>query len=248
VSTRGPLETRISLVIPAHNESGYLPRLLDTVDVACRRYRFGCEAIERIVADNASTDDTARIARDRGCRVVPVAERKIARARNAGAGVARGTLLTFADADLQVHPETFNSIDAEMASGRVVGGATGVRLERMSLGIAATYALLIPWVILLRMDTGVVFCRRDDFRRIQGYDERRFFGEDVQLLVDLRRLGRPDDRHLTRLPDVKAVSSTRKFDRYGDWHYFTMLFRLLPMMLRHPSAANDTVRSYWYGD
>ena len=48
---------KISLIIPAHNESRLLPRLLDTVDVARERFADGSDAIEVIVADNASTDD-----------------------------------------------------------------------------------------------------------------------------------------------------------------------------------------------
>ena len=54
---------RFSLIIPAFNEEAYLPRLLDTVDVARARYEGGPGAIEVVVADNASTDATAAVAR-----------------------------------------------------------------------------------------------------------------------------------------------------------------------------------------
>jgi 4,4'-diaponeurosporenoate glycosyltransferase len=64
---------RVSLVIPARNEASLLPRLLDTVDTARARYQAGPGAVEVIVADNGSTDRTAEIARNRGCRVVDVA-------------------------------------------------------------------------------------------------------------------------------------------------------------------------------
>jgi glycosyltransferase involved in cell wall biosynthesis len=238
----------ISVVIPAHNEQAYLPRLLDTVDAARGRYHRGHHAVEVVVVDNASTDRTYEIARTRGCRVVRVPERRIATVRNAGAAVARGWLLTFVDADMRIHPETFNAVERSLASGKIVAGATGVRLERWSAGIALTYALMVPWVILLRMDTGVVFCSRGDFERIGGYDERRLFGEDVQLLWDLRRVGRERGQRLTRLRPVKALASMRKFDEHGDWHYFRLIGRLLPMMLVSPSATNDLVQRYWYGD
>ena len=39
---------RISLIIPAWNEQAYLPRLLDTVDEARRRYNGAAEAVEVI--------------------------------------------------------------------------------------------------------------------------------------------------------------------------------------------------------
>ena len=74
-------EIRISLVIPAHNEERYLPRLLDSVEVARERWRCDQDSFEVIVADNISTDGTAKIARERGCRVVLIEERRIATVR-----------------------------------------------------------------------------------------------------------------------------------------------------------------------
>jgi glycosyltransferase involved in cell wall biosynthesis len=241
-------EIRISLIIPAHNEEAYLPRLLDSVDAARQQWRRPPEAMEVIVADNVSMDHTAVVARDHGCHVVRVEERRIASVRNGGAAVAKGEVLCFVDADSKVHPETFNAIEDSLASGRIVAGATGVSMERMSLGIAVTYAIFMPMVWLTRMDTGVVFCRREDFEAVGGYDERRFFAEDVQLLWDLRRIGRPRRQRLTRLRTVKALASTRKFDLHGDWHYIVDLFRLVPKMLFSPRATSDFANKYWYGE
>lgn len=241
-------DIRISLVIPAYNEAEFLPQLLDTVDAARQCYRHGAAAIEVIVADNGSTDRTATIAADRGCAVEMVEERRIASARNGGACRAVGEILAFVDADMRIHVQTFNAIEDSLGTGRVVAGATGVRLERWSLGIALTYALFMTMVWTLKMDTGVVFCRREDFEAVDGYDERRFFAEDVQFLMDLRRLGRRRGQHLTRLRSVKALASCRKFDIHGDWHYFTDFFRLMPLMLFSPRSVNEFSERYWYGD
>ena len=70
-------DPRLSLVIPAYNEEAYLAALLDSVDLARERYRGGPDAIEVILADNASTDRTATMARARGCHVVSVEKRVI---------------------------------------------------------------------------------------------------------------------------------------------------------------------------
>jgi glycosyltransferase involved in cell wall biosynthesis len=239
---------RFSLVVPAWNEAALLPRLLDTVDVARARFRGGPDAVEVIVADNASTDRTAALARDHGCTVVRVEKRSIAAARNGGAHAARGEVVAFVDADMRIHAETFNAIEAALATGRYVGGATGVRLERWSPGILVTWLLLIPWVVLLRMDTGVVFVRREDFERVGGYEERRAFAEDVALLVALKRLGRSRGQTLARVTSAKALTSMRKFDRHGDWHYFPLFARLGVLMLRRPYASTRLVRRYWYED
>src|SRR5438045_7390866 len=108
-------DIRQTLVIPAHNEEALLPRLLDTVDIARARYSFGAGAIEVIVADNASTDRTAEIAAARGCRVVSVAQRAIAAARNGAAACAQSPILAFVEADMQIHSGTFHAIERALA-------------------------------------------------------------------------------------------------------------------------------------
>jgi glycosyltransferase involved in cell wall biosynthesis len=218
----------LSLVVPAFNEARLLPRLLDSVERA--RAAAPEIAVEVIVADNASTDATAATAQARGCRVARVERRVIAAARNGGAAAASGAILAFTDADGVLHPGTFAAIAAAARDRRFAGGATGVTMERWSPGIALTYALMLPMVWLTGMDTGVVFCRR----------------EDVDFLWKLRRRGRRDGRRLVQLRGVKSVASTRKFDEFGDWHYFTAMPGLALRMLFRRSAANEFARRYWY--
>jgi len=243
---------RFSLVIPAHNEEACLPRLLDSVDRARRAYAGGAGAIEVIVADDGSTDATADIANARGCRIVRLEARRIAGARNAGARAAGGDILAFVDADSRIHVDTFNEIDRLIGSGRVIGGTTGAVFERQSAGLRCTHAALAllgvafrGWRALRRpaMDTGVVFCGRADFEAMGGYREQYRWGEDVWLLVDLLRRGWQSGRRLEGATSAPATFSTRKFDHYGDWHYFTMPFRIAWDAVRR---RDTTTRQYWY--
>ena len=235
----------ISLVIPAYNEARLLPRLLDSVEAARARYNG---SVQVIVADNASTDATAAIASARGCDVTRVEMRRIACVRNGGARVAKGETLCFIDADSSIHPETFNAIAEALARPEVVGGATGVYPERWSLGIAATWMVMLPVVYATGMDTGVVFCRRADFVSLGGYDEERELAEDVAFMWALKRLGAQRRQKLVRLTHVKAMASTRKFDRHGDWHYFTTVMpQGVPAMFRR-SARTKLAQRYWYTD
>jgi glycosyltransferase involved in cell wall biosynthesis len=237
---------RFSLVIPAYNEERFLPRLLDSVDQAARRYAHGAAAVEVIVADNASTDRTAEIARERGCQVVPVAKRSIAAARNGGGRAARGEFVGFVDADMKIHPGTFDAIERALASERIVGGATGITLERWSFGLAVTFAVLLPVVWLTKFDPGVVFCRRSDFQATGGYNEALRVAEDVAFLFALRGVGRKHGKRLTRLKRVKAVASTRKFDDHGDWHYLTTIPLWTLAYLFNRSGALGEIERYWY--
>ncbi|MEO8346507.1 MAG: glycosyltransferase [Betaproteobacteria bacterium] len=234
---------RFSVVIPAYNEEQLLGRLLDSLDVARAAYG-GVEKVEVVVADNISTDRTVEIATARGCCVVSQEKRVIAAVRNAGARVAHGEILAFIDADSQVHPRTFAEIDRLLATGRVVGGATGVTLERRSLGIVLCYLMMMPVVWTTGMDTGVVFCRRCDFEEIGGYDESRLVAEDIAFLLALKRLGKTRGQNLGRAGRAKVIVSTRKFDEFGDWHYLSMAAEgVRHLMRRQPTEFTDR---YWY--
>jgi len=238
---------QLSLVVPAWNEAVLLPRLWSSLATA-RSRAINPAAIEFIVADNGSTDATAQIARDAGCVVAPVEKRCIAAVRNGGARVATGEYLAFVDADSIVHPDCFSAIIAALDDPGVIGGATGVTMERWSPGIALSYALVLPMVWVTGFDTGIVFCRRVDFEFLGGYDESRVIAEDVDFLVRLRRLGRSRGQSLRRLRGVKTVTSTRKFDRHGDWHYFLQMPRVAWNALRRTETGNAFIRRYWYED
>jgi glycosyltransferase involved in cell wall biosynthesis len=234
---------RYSLIVPAYNEERLLPRLLDSINLARTAYA-GIGGVEVIVADNGSTDRTASVAAARGARVVSVEKRVIAAVRNGGARAARGEILAFIDADSQVHPRTFAEIDAALATGRVIGGATGITVERWSLGIAVAYAIMLPLVFVTGMDTGVVFCRRQDFEAVGGYDENILIAEDVAFLQALRRRGKARGQRLARVTRAKGIASTRKFDEFGDWHFFIVLFAGIKYLWTRDMTG--FVDRYWY--
>ena len=237
---------KFSIIIPAYNEERYLPRLLESIDIARSNYSGGRDTVEVIVADNCSTDRTAEVAAHHGARVVLVAKRRIAAARNGGALVATGEILCFIDADSAIHPQTFDAIDQAITSGRFVWGVTGAVLERKSFALLITYCLMMPMVLLTGLDTGLSFCRREDFEAVGGYDESRLYAEDVILPLALRRLGRTRGQRTTRLPQVKALGCTRKFDQFGDWHYFWMLGHAMKSLITSNWHDEKLADRYWY--
>src|SRR5688572_26385593 len=241
-----PEHPKFSIVIPAYNEEKFLPRLLNSIAIARANYGGGEKAIEVIVADNDSNDGTAVLAAAAGAQVVTVTKRRIAAARNGGAGVARGEILCFIDADSAIHPQTFKAIEEAIAGDRIVAGATGIRLERKSLGLMFTYYAAMTVVWLVGMDTGVVFCRRADFEAIGGYDENRLYAEDISFLIAMRRLGRTRGQCLGRLRGVKALGSTRKFDQFGDWHLFWMMAVTIKSLFTWNWNDEKFAQRYWY--
>jgi hypothetical protein len=70
--------------------------------------------------------------------------------------------------------------------------------------------------------------------------------------VALKKLGRPRKQRFVRPRGARAITSARKFDRHGDWHYFTMA----PVTGLHSLLFNreklqkemgkELIQSYWY--
>jgi glycosyltransferase involved in cell wall biosynthesis len=89
-------EPEVSVVMPCLNEA-------QTVRTCIEKARRSLEQHgvlhEIIIADNGSTDDSARIATDAGARVVHVAEKGYGAALSAGIAAARGTFVIMGDAD-----------------------------------------------------------------------------------------------------------------------------------------------------
>lgn len=81
-------ETRLAVVIPCHNEAAAIAAVVAS-------FRAALPEADVLVLDNASTDETARLASEAGARVVAVPE------RGKGTAVRRGLEL-LADADVVV--------------------------------------------------------------------------------------------------------------------------------------------------
>lgn len=237
----------ISLVIPAFNEEDFLPALLDTVDEARAQYSGGQDAIEVVVADNGSTDRTAQIAAERGCRVASVEKRRIAAARNGGARIAQSDIVAFVDADSLIHPDTFNAIDRTLRDDVIIG-ATGITMSRWSLGIGVSLALLYPVIYAIGADSGVVFCRRSDWEEVGGYNEGMTFAEDVDFFRRIRKLGRIRGQRFRRTSGARTVTSARKFDKYGDWHYVKSIALGAVWLATNHEALREYAQMYWYDD
>src|ERR1051325_2476342 len=109
----------ISFIVPAYNEEAWVGRCISAIRSGSESADEQCEII---VVDDASSDDTALIARQQGAQVVRVEHRKISATRNAGARQARGDILFFVDADTLVNGPAIRSALRGIRAGAVGGG------------------------------------------------------------------------------------------------------------------------------
>lgn len=88
---------RVSIIIPAHNESKNLPKLFESFKKLKLR-----KAPKILLVDVGSTDDTAKIGQSYGALVISTGRVYPGVARNLGAAKASGDVLVFLDGDVEI--------------------------------------------------------------------------------------------------------------------------------------------------
>ena len=228
----------ISFVVPAYNEERLIGATLDAIHAAAREI---AQPYELVVANDASTDNTADIARAHGARVVDCHHRQIARVRNTGARASTGDILIFVDADTLVSAAVVRaSLDA-IAAGAVGGGAT-VDVE----GTLPWWGPPVLWAVsgfmrVMHWAAGCyVFATRQAFEAAGGFDERVFVSEEIFLSRALQKIGR------VVILREEVVTSGRKLRTHSAWdmiRLFGLLFIHGPGLLRRRDRL-----AFWYGD
>ncbi len=211
-----------SVIIPAHNEENYIGGCLEAIQKAASHAPEG--SVQIIVVANRCTDKTAEIALSYGALVVPNEDKSISKIRNAGAAQAIGRIIVTIDADSKMTENSFIEIHKMLTSKLYVGGGTMPKFDRMSLGIAVSSAYvamnLAPIMIKEKapLSGGMFWCLKKDFDAIGGFDEELVSLEDMDFAVRLKRHGEKTGRRYGTLPNAKIITSSRKFDEFGDWY------------------------------
>jgi glycosyltransferase involved in cell wall biosynthesis len=221
---------KISIVIPAFNEERLLGHTLCEVQTSLKVFTRLNWVTELIVCDNNSTDRTAEIARAAGATVVFEPVNQIARARNRGAETATGDWLLFIDADSHPSAELFADVVEAINSGRCLAGGATVRFND---GYPVANFFLGFWNCLSRgrrlLAGSFIFCETEAFRKIGGFSRELFAGEELDLSMRLKRLGKETGKKIVILHRHPLVTSARKMKLYSGrelvWFFLRAAFR-----------------------
>ena len=178
----------MSFVVPAWNEETLLPRCLAAIHAAAQTENL---PYELVVADDASTDRTAEVARAHHAGLVRCDHRQIAATRNSGARVCDGDVLIFIDADTFVTPEALGATVRAVEAGATFGGADLTWDGEIPLWPRVMLRSVLRIYPILKLASGAFFfCTRDAFEQVGGFDESVFATEEYELAKRLRRVGR----------------------------------------------------------
>jgi glycosyltransferase involved in cell wall biosynthesis len=140
------MAARISVVVISRNEGQELERTVENFDQTLP------ESGEIIVVDDGSTDGSAnRVRKRRGrIRVLRVQDHGVARARNAGAREARGSVIVYADAHLRLESDWWRPMVEILENpgvGGVAPGIIGFGAGRIGYGLTFTDSSLeVRWL------------------------------------------------------------------------------------------------------
>lgn len=191
----------ISVIIPTYNEGDRTYRLVGFIN------QFAAGIVcETIVADAASTDNTCQQATLAGARVIQCSTKGRASQMNAGAKVAKGNVLYFVHADVELLPTFTSDIKEALAQNYQAGCYRYIfDSNKRILKINAYFTRFKS--LMCRGGDQTLFVTKAVFNELSGYNEYYAVMEEYDFI---RRLSR---KHSFRIIPKNVIVSARKYDR-----------------------------------
>lgn len=237
----------LSVIVPVYNSSADLARCLDALSQSVRGDRdYG--GFEVVVVDDGSTEAIEPIVAPYGYRYQRIdGPGGPARARNRGAGFARGDVLVFVDADVCVHTDTLARFAARFDGDETIDAVIGTYDDAPAHpSFLSQYKNLFHHYVHQDADgvvstfwSGCGAMRKDVYLKFGGFDEKRYRRpaiEDIELGTWMTKAGHKivlDQtvrcKHLKQWT-LRGLIKTDIFDRGIPW---------TRLMLRAGSAPNS---------
>ncbi len=200
---------RLSIIVPVLDEA---PGIAATLHALAPLRQRGHEVL---VVDGGSSDGTIACCEGLADRVLQ-APRGRARQMNAGAAVARHTMLLFLHADTTLPAAAEEAVAAAPAWGRF-----DVRIESHSpmLMVVATLMNLRSRCTGIATGDQAIFVRRELFQRVGGFPDQPLM-EDIELSRRLRAIAPP------LCLRQRVTTSGRRWEQRGVWRTIALMWLL----------------------
>lgn len=199
----------LSVIIPACNEENYIRQTLH-----CLKQQ-SCQDFEIIVVTNGCTDKTEEIIRKRvegseKVRYLSLPKANVCVARNAGALNAQGELLVFLDADTTLEQDSLQKIKNNFTEKYAVGTTRSkADDQKMKYRMAMAFKNFHNSTGIYKGCSGVLICRKEHFKKVEGYDPNIIVKEHHKLTSKLLEIGK------YKCIDTAATTSMRRYNKWG---------------------------------
>ncbi len=236
----------VSVIVPAYNAASTLPRVLDALTK--QDYK---NAIEIIVVDDGSTDDTPRvIAQFPQVMYIHQTNAGPAAARNHGAQLASGDFLCFTDSDCIPHIDWISLLIKGFSAANigVVCGSYGIANPQHILARGIHAEIIFRHSFLMpnypKAFGSYNFCvRKQVFEKVGGFNTiyRQASGEDNDLSYRIIKAGFRIFFMRSALVDhyhtIKLVKYLNEQFRHGYWR--------ASMYFEHPDMMKGDDYTFW---
>lgn len=190
----------ISVIIPALNEAQYIAQRIEFI-----RHFGGGAVIEIIVVDGQSTDETRSLAAEAGARVLICPTQSRAAQMNQGAMHARGEVLYFVHADVQLSSSFVQDIQ-DVLKGDYAAGCYRYRFDadKVMLKVMAFFTRFDG--IMCRGGDQTLYVKKEVFEALKGFDEYYTIMEDYDFIIRLKK------NHKFKVIQKEVVVSARKYE------------------------------------
>jgi glycosyltransferase involved in cell wall biosynthesis len=183
----------VTVVIPCYNQARYLRAAIASVRAQ------ECHALECLVVDDGSTDDTAAVGQSEGARVLRQSNEGLSEARNAGLAASRGDFVVFLDADDELLPGAVTRAAAELERwpevSAVVGRCQAMDADGRALPVrhepidaSRLYEEWLPRNFV--WTPGAAMFRKQAVEAVGGFPRRLGPAADYAIYLQLSREGR----------------------------------------------------------
>jgi rSAM/selenodomain-associated transferase 2 len=222
---------RISIIIPVYNEAENIGKLVSYL------IKHKNEAvIEIIVVDAGSTDDTIRIAENKGAVVAISLQKGRGAQMNHGASLAKGDILYFIHADT-FPPDSFaNDIIGAVEGGFDLGRyCTRFNSRKWYLKINAWFTRF-DWFVCSGGDQ-TLFITSNLYRKTGGFKPDMFIMEEYEFVSRARKNAQ------YKIFNKPVLISARKYDT-NSWWQVQRANKKIVSMYKKGASQTDMVTTY----
>ncbi|MEM1725062.1 MAG: glycosyltransferase [Thermoplasmata archaeon] len=199
----------ISIIVPTLNEEKYIENTL--LSLKWQNFKLPYEII---VSDSNSKDKTIKIAKKYADVIIISDKKGVSVGRNLRARIAKAEILLFVDADTILLPNALKEIYEFLKKKEYVGANIVVLSDNLKYNFHYIAATIVCY-LLNKINAHPVYavclaCRKKEFMKVGGFNEKLHVAEDIDLGERLKKLGR-----IGYLTNTFAISSARRLNKWG---------------------------------